>query len=138
MSGWSNRQKANCLNGGADLDTDTIKVLLVTSTYTFDPDNNFVSGVTNELSGGNYVRKTVTPTVTQDDTADAAYADIADTTWTALGAAAGTPARAIFYKFVSTDANSPIVGCVDLTSPPAPNGGDYTLVWSANGIIRVA
>ena len=43
------------MNGSIDLDTDTIKVLLVTSAYTPDQDTHTKhSDVTNEVSGTGY------------------------------------------------------------------------------------
>jgi hypothetical protein len=127
-----NNAKELFANGGLDWNTDDMRCLLVTSSYSPNIDTHvFVSDVTNELSGGGYVRKTLTgETVTQNNTDDRADLSADNVTWTALGAAAGTPAKAIIFKFVSVDGDSPIVGHVDLTSPPTPNGGDYTVKWN--------
>ena len=54
---------------------------------------------------------------------------MADTVWTALGAAAGSPVAAIVYKYNVSDASAELVAKIDLTSPPIPNGGDYTVQW---------
>lgn len=118
-------------NGEIDWVDDDIRCLLTTSSFSPNQDTlDFVDDVTNELSGGNYVRKSLTTTTVQDDANDRAELGATNVTWTALGAAAGTPARAIIFKFVSTDADSPVLGWVDLTTPPAPNGGDYTVKWN--------
>lgn len=122
------------LFANADLDwvNDDIRCLLTTSSYTPNQDTHaFVSSVTNELSGGNYVRKTLAgKATTQDDANDRAELSADNVTWTALGAAAGTPLYAVIYKFITNDAASPLIGWVELTSPPAPNGGDYTVKWN--------
>ena len=50
-----NSFKRDIMNGSIDLDTDTIKVMLVTSTYTPNQDTHTKrSDVTNEVSGTGY------------------------------------------------------------------------------------
>jgi hypothetical protein len=121
-------------NGEIDWVDDDIRCLLVTSSYTPDRDtHDFVDDITNELSGGNYVRKALTTATTQNNTDDRADLSADNVTWTALEAAAGTPALAIIYKQVTNDADSPLLGWIELTTPPAPNGGDYTLRWDNGG-----
>lgn len=134
-----NRGKLLMLNGGVDFDTDDIRVLLVTSTYAVNADHDFVSDITNELSGGNYVRKALAgEVVTLDDANDRAFFDATDPVWTALQAAAGTPAAMVVFKFVTNDADSPLLAYCELTAPPVPNGGDYTININAGGLLRVS
>lgn len=125
--------------GQLDLDADDIRCALVTSSYTENRDHNFMSDITNELSGGNYSRQALAgESVTEDDTNDWAKFDANDRLFAALQAAAGTPAKAIIFKFVTTDADSPMLASLALTSPPVPNGGDYTIVFGTNGLITFA
>lgn len=134
-----NRAKFLMMNGGVDLDTDDIRCALVTSSYTVNADHDFVADLTNELSGGNYVRKAFAgESVSLDDTNDRAFFDATDPIWTALGAAAGTPAALVVFKQVTNDADSPLLFYCELTTPPTPNGGDYTVVLNAGGIARVS
>ena len=50
-----NAFKKNIMNGGIDLDTDTIKVALVTATYTPDQDlHEDFADLTNEVVGTGY------------------------------------------------------------------------------------
>ncbi len=134
-----NRGKYLLMNGGLDLDTDDIRVLLVTSSYTANADHDYVADVTNELSGGNYVRKArAGESVSLDDTNDRAYFDATDTVWTALGAVAGTPAAVVVYKLVTNDSDSPLIAYVEITAPPAPNSADYTVAWNSGGLVRGA
>ncbi len=119
-------------NGDLDWENDDIRCLLVTSSYTPNQDTHqFVSSVTNELSGGAYVRKTLaSKATTQDNANDRADLSANNVTWAALEAVAGTPARAVVFKFVTNDADSRIVGWIDFTAPPVPNGGDWTAKWN--------
>lgn len=136
-----NRAKSEFLKANIDWLDDTIKVLLVDADYVPNPDHNFVSSVSSEeLSGTGYTggfagsgRKTLAnKTVTQDDTNDRAAATADPSTWTAINA--GTAAYAIVYKSVSSDADSPLIACIDIANVTF-NGTDYTINWqsAANG-----
>lgn len=127
-----NRGKFLLGTGGVVWGTTDVRVLLVTSGYTFDADHATVSQITNELSGGGYVRKTTAGGVaTQNNTNDRVEYDMNDIVWTALGAAAGNPVAAIVYKYNASDASAELIAKIDLTSPPIPNGGDVTVQWGA-------
>ena len=132
-------------NGGLDWDTSTgIKVMLVTSGYTPDADHQYVSEVTpasNELSGTGYTggyggsgRKALSARAVTKDNANnrVLMDDTADVTWSAINA--GTPAYAVVFREVTSDALSPLIACVAINSPVATNGGDYTLQWDAKGL----
>lgn len=122
--------------GTIDLSTADIRCLITLAAYVPDPDTNFVSQVTNELVATNYVRKTLAgKTVTRDDTNDRVVFTATNVVWTALGSS--IPFRVVLFKFVTNDADSRLIACLDLISPPVANGGDYTVAWSANGIIRL-
>lgn len=135
--------RAKLLLGQALLDFGAsgsdLRVMLVTSAYTHNLDHDFVSDANAaELSGGNYVRKTLaSKTWTLDDAGDQATFDAADATWSALLPGAGTPTMAIVFKFVTSDADSPLVAAHDLSPVTAPNGGDYTVAWDAAGILSL-
>ncbi len=143
-SAWYNKGKHQVLSGTINLTSDTIKVLLVTSSYSFNPDHNFASDVSsNEISVTNYTggfagagRKTLaSKSITEDDTNDLAYFDAADVTWTALGSGA-TIGGAILLKEVTNDGASPLIAFMDLTDT-ATNGGDITIAWNASGILTL-
>ncbi len=124
---------AGWTTGGAN-----IGVLLVTSSYTYDPDHDFVSDITNELSGGGYVRQTglASRTVAENDTNDRIEYDAADVTFPSLDLAAGQPAAAIVYNNApGSDATRQLLARVTLPGAPAPNGGDYTITWDAAGVL---
>lgn len=122
-----------------DVIADSIKVMLVTTGYTFNPDDRFVSSAAgSEISVTGYTggfggsgRKTLASrTLSADDTNDRSAFDAADVTWTALGSGA-TIAAAILFKELTSDALSPMIAYFDLVDT-ATNGGDITLSWSSS------
>lgn len=157
----SNNFLFKLFNAGHDWDSASwvYKIMLVKSSYTFNPDHDLVNDVTGgtnyELNSGAGAtngyesgfsgtgRKTIASgdrTTTQDDTNDKVILKITvNTTWTALAAAAGTVGGVIlFYQpgGSTTDADLQIVGFLDIADT-TPNGSDFTLTWDAtNGIIQ--
>jgi hypothetical protein len=133
-AGTYNRGKALIANGGVDWDTTDIRVLLVTASETFNPDDNFVTDVSaNELTGGTYVRKATTRTVVENDTNDRAELTLANVVWTALSAT-GTPAAMIVYKYNAADGSAELISFHDFTATPT-NGGDFTVSFSGTNAI---
>lgn len=122
--------------GGLDLSSSDVRTLLVSSSYTYDPDHNFVSDLTNELSGTGYARKALTTkTVTEDDTNDRGVFDADDLTW--VGANFGTPAAAIVYLENTTDATRELIARIALSPSIVTNTGDFIVAWSGSlGILR--
>ena len=136
-------------NGTIDLDTTAFKVMLVTSTYIANRDNDFVaaggasdpddaeivvSGYTGGFGGSG--RKAAVITTAVDKTNDRAEVYIVDLTWTALGAGA-TIAAAILIQEITNDAASRLIAYFDVTAT-ATNGGDITLDFdAAEGAIRL-
>ena len=70
--------------GAVDLDTDTFKMLLVTSSYTPDKIHDKRNDITNEVSGTGYTAggNAVTVTVAQDNTNSRVTIDFTVTSWT--------------------------------------------------------
>ena len=98
-----NSFKRDIMNGGIDLDTDTIKVALVTSSYTPDQDahDNF-DDVTNEVSGTGYTAGGATlgsVSVSADNTDNEGVFDAADVTWSSSTI---TARGAVIYKSTGT------------------------------------
>ncbi|MEQ1494502.1 MAG: hypothetical protein ABL912_01910 [Novosphingobium sp.] len=139
-SGVYNRGAKIITDGTVDWDgATTAGVLLVTSSYTPNKDHNVVTDLTNELSGSGYVRKTsASRTLTENDTLDRVEYDLADITWNALGAAAGTPKYAIiYYEGASTDGTRELIAFIDLGSAPTPDGSNYKVSWDAAGAFQL-
>lgn len=142
-----NRAKSGFADGTIDWDTGTIRIALLKAYGTENPDQDFVSEVidgTNNIevaTSPNYVRKTLTATVTTDDANDRAVLDASDVTWTAVGDGTESAVAAVVYLQVGGDDATPaddIVICtIDLTDTVL-NGGDFTIQFSADGLITLS
>lgn len=146
-----NRAKKEILDGTIDLVNDTIKVMLVTSSYVADPDNDFVdqSGandpIDHELTGTGYQagfagtgRKTLAnKSFSEDDPNNRGEFDnTVDLTWSAINA--GVAAAFIVYKHLTNDAASVLIAYVDTGGfPITTNGGDLTIQFNAEGILQL-
>lgn len=127
------------LNGSIDFANDTIKVLLVNTSHTYDKTDEFVSDiVANEasnVSGTGYERKTLaSKTLTLDAANDRVEYDAANPTYTSIDA--GTIAAAIIYKEVTNDADSPVIAQIDFADL-VTNGSDVELQVNADGLFTV-
>lgn len=134
--------KHQVLGGVFDLDSDTIKVALVAA-YVIDEDGHTIWAGTavsgKEITDGSYAAQTLTGlTISASGTGTGAAVkgkwDAGDVTWSSL---TGTdPSHAIIYDDTPTAPVDPLIAAVELTT--ATNGGNYTLSWNANGIIRIS
>ena len=124
------------MNGTIDLDSDTIKVMLVTSSYTPDRDaHEFKDDVTNEVVGSGYTVGGMTlanATVTQDNTNDKGVFDADDVLWSTSTI---TARGAVVYKDTGTPATSPLIHYLDFTEDKVSSSGDFTISWNASGIL---
>jgi hypothetical protein len=128
------------MNGGIDLDTDTIKVMLLTSTHTSNVDTQeFIDDVSaNEVSGTGYTAGGATlanKAVTQDDTDNEGVFDADDVTWSTSTI---TARYAVYYKDTGTPATSPIIHIEDFTTDKISSGGNFTIQHNAEGILNAA
>lgn len=144
-SAWYNKGKAKVLDGTINLTSDTIKVMLLNASYSFNADHHFVSDVSaNELSGTGYTggfggsgRKTLTTkTITEDDTNDWAIFDADDSQWLSINA--GTAAWAVLIKEITNDGASLLIAAIDINPDVVTNGANLTVQWNATGILKVA
>jgi hypothetical protein len=124
------------LNKEMDWDADTYKCILVTSSYTFDADHDTYADITNECTNSGYTTTGVAMTTSaaaNDDANDWTECDATDVTFSSM-AAGDQPYAAIVYN--TTVSNNLVCYCT-LTTPPAPNGGDYVIQWHADGVFKV-
>jgi hypothetical protein len=133
-----NSFKRDIMNGGIDLDTDTIKVALVTSTYTPDQDvhDNF-DDITNEVSGTGYTAGGATlgtVTVTADTTDNEGVFDAADVTWSTSTI---TARGAVIYKSTGVASTSKLICYLDFTTDKSSSSGDFTIQWGSEGILNL-
>ena len=133
-----NSFKRDIMNGSIDLDTDTIKVALVTSSYTPDQDahDNF-DDVTNEVSGTGYTAGGATlasVTVSVDNTDNEGVFDAADVTWSTSTI---TARGAVIYKSTGTASTSKLIGYIDFGSDKSSSAGNFTIQWNSEGILNL-
>jgi hypothetical protein len=146
-SGWYQQGLEDALDNTLNLDTDTLKVMLVTSSYTYDADHTVVDNggndatdpSFNELTVSGYTggfggagRKTTALAMNVDNTNNAVDIELnggANQTWTSL-ASGETIGGAILIKEITADTSSRLICFFDVTDT-ATNGGDVTLTWSA-------
>ena len=121
---------AELFKADTDLDTADLRVLLLTSTYTQNKDNNFVADLGNELTVGGYARQTLTgETVTEDDANDQVYLDANDPLFAAL-ATGETIGWMVLFRQTGADATAPVLCAYDVTNTPT-NGSDVTVQFAA-------
>jgi hypothetical protein len=113
--------------GAIDFDTDTFKVMLVTSSYTPDKDTHDKrNDVTNEVSGTGYTAGGVTSacTVTKDTTNDRVTLSFAAVSW---ASSTITARGAVIYKSTGTASNDNLVAYNDFGSDVASASGTFTV-----------
>lgn len=134
-----NSFKAYIMDGSIDLDTDTINVALVTSSYTPDQDaHEDFADVTNEVSGTGYTAggETIANTsVSIDDTDNEGVFDGDDVTW---ASSTITARGAVIYKDTGSAATSLLICYLDFGSDQSSSAGDFTIQWNAEGILNLA
>jgi len=116
-----------------DLSTDDIRVLLVQSTYTFDPTHSFIDNgdandpQSHEVSVSGYARVALTTeTVTRNDTDDYVSFTADDITFATL-AAGQTVGGMVVFRHTGTDTTAPLLAFFDLANTPT-DGGDLDIV----------
>jgi len=123
-----------------DFDTDTIKVMLCTSTYVPSATSHAVkASVTNEVTGGGYTAGGVTltsPTVV--DSGGTITFDAADVTWLANATGFTNARYAVIYKDTGTATTSTLIAYIDFGADKTNVGGDFSIVFNSLGIVTWA
>ncbi len=131
-----NSAKQKLWNGSIDLDTDTINVALVTSSYVPNKDSHdFFDDITNEVVGTGYSAggaALANKTVTQDNTNDRGVFDADDTVWSSSTI---TARAAIVYKSTGTPGTSPLIAYIDFGTDKISDNDTFTITWSSSGIM---
>lgn len=131
---------AKSLNKEIDLDTDTIKVALLTSAYTPNQDvhDYFDDVASAEVTGTGYTAGGATltgKTVSYDAPTNTITFDADDVT---LASSTITARYAVVYDASpATNATRPLIGYVDFTSDQSSTNGNFTITWDATGIVKV-
>lgn len=124
-----NSFKFDLFNANINLETDTLKAMLVTSAYTPDVDaHNRRDDVTNEVAAtGGYTAggAAITCTVTQDNTGNRGRATFDDVLW---AASTITARGAVIYKSRGGASSADeLIGYIDFGADKTSVGSDFTL-----------
>lgn len=114
--------------GAIDLDTDDIRVIGVTASYTYSNAHQYLSDLTNTV--GTAVALTGE---TVGQSSNVVNFDAADATQTAV-AAGSTIDRVAVYKHTGVSGTSNLIALLELTTPQVTNGGDITYQFNAGGL----
>lgn len=122
-----------------DLINDTIKVALVSDSYTPDADGHvyFDDVSAYEITGTNYTAggETVTnKTTIQDNTDNEGVFDADDITW---ATASFTTRYGVIYKYNADPAAAPLIGCLDFSSNQSPAAQDFKVQWNSEGVLNL-
>lgn len=136
--GTYNRFRYNLMKKLVDLSGDTIKVMLMNNSHSFNTDHNVPSDVTaNEIANGSgYTTGGATlasKTVTQNDTSNLAVFDAADVSWSSFTAS-------IYHAVLWDDtvATDDLICSIDFGGVQTVTGGTFTIQWDSVGILTLA
>ena len=126
------------LNKEIDFDSDTVRAMLVTSTYTPNQDTHrYKSSVTGEAAGSGYTAGGVTltgRTVTYDTATNTLVLDCDDPTWAAVSV---TARYLVVYRSTGSDATSPLICYEDFGADKTSSGGAFIFQVPASGLLRL-
>ena len=128
------------MNGALDLDTDTLKIMLVTSTYSPNIDSHTKrSDITNEVSGTGYTAGGATlanKAVTADNTNDRGMFDADDASW----ASSSITARgAVIYKSRGGASSADeLLLYIDFGSDITSTASTFSIIFNASGILTLS
>lgn len=118
------------LDGDVDMLSDTIKVCLLTSSYTYNAAHDFYDDISSYKVGTDQTLGTKTTT--------GGVFDAANSTWTGLTGSQVT--RLAIYKDTGSAATSQLLCFMDTFAsgmPYTPNGADFTMTWNGSGIFSI-
>lgn len=135
-----NSAKKKIMVGDIDLTSDTIKVMLLSSSHTTNIDTQeYIDDVSgNEISGTGYTAGGATlssKSVTQDNSGDLAKWDAANVAWSS---ATFTARYAAIYKSTGTPSTSPIIAIIDFGSNKTVSSNTFTIEWDSDGILTLS
>lgn len=124
-------------NKEADLDSDTLKVMLCTSAYTPSQDTHqYKSQVTGEVTGTGYTAAGITllnVTVAYDAGTNTFKLDADDVVWP--GSTFTARYAVIYDDTPSTAATKPLIGYVDFEADIPATNAPFQIVWNPAGIL---
>lgn len=126
-------------NKEVDLNSDSIKCALVTSSYAFDQDaHDYFNDITNEVTGTGYTAGGATvgsPTISYTGGTNTFAFDGADVSWTTSTI---TARGAVVYDSTpGTSATNPLICFVDFGADVSSTAGTFLITWDSAGIATV-
>jgi hypothetical protein len=119
--------------------SDTIKCMLLTSSYTPDQDaHDFVDDVTNEVAGEGYTAggKALTGVaVTYDAETNTVKVDADDVVW---ADSTITARHAVFYKDTGDPETSPLISYADFGEDVISSAGNFKVELDAAGLVTLS
>ena len=130
--------KGEILKGNIDLESDTIKVAFMDTTYTADVDaDHYYSDVSAEVASGSTDQTLASKAVTVDDTNNRAEFDAADISVADETITGGTD-KMVIYKDTGVAATSPLIACIDIAEGTLrPLDGTLAITWNTEGIFAI-
>jgi hypothetical protein len=127
---------AKAFNKEVDFDSDTIKVALLSSSYTpnQDTDDYFNDVSAYEVTGTGYTAGGITlanKSVSYTSGTNVTKFDADDVSWTSSTI---TARYAVVYDSTGTASTSALIGYVDFGSNQSSSSGTFSIVWDAAGI----
>ncbi|MGB3706747.1 hypothetical protein [Gordonia sp. (in: high G+C Gram-positive bacteria)] len=121
-------------NKEIDLDSDTIKVMLCTASYTPNQGTHqYKSSVTGEATGTGYTAGGATlANVTATVTGNVFKFDADDVSWP--GSTITARYAVIYDSTPGSDASRPLIGYVDFGADVSTTSGAFQIVWNSSGI----
>lgn len=128
------------LNKEIDFDSDTIKIMLCTNSYSFDQDTHqYKSSVTNEITGTGYTAGGQTLTsvaVTYDTSTNVIKLDAADPSWPS-STLTGVRKAVIYDATPGTDATRPIIAYLESDADLSTTSGTLSITFDTAGIATI-
>jgi hypothetical protein len=126
-------------NKEVDMDTDTFKLALFTSSLTINQDTNQYFDASpyaaNQCTGTGYTAGgvTISPgSMTIDGATNRLYYDFSDAVWSTVTLASPGARYAVLYD-ATPASNKPLVMYGDLGADQLPTAGVLTIAWNASG-----
>lgn len=132
-----NSFKEGIADGTFDLDGDTLKIALFTSSYTPDATDIVFADLSSEVSGTGYTAGGATlASPTWNRSGGTATLDAADPQWTT---ASFTARYAVVYKSGTANALvNPLICLLDFGSDKTVTSGTFTVSFNASGILTLS
>lgn len=123
-------------DGNIDLGTDTVKLMLSTSSYTYSAAHNRRDDITNEVTGDGYTTGGAELGSKTVGVVGTGVFDAADVSWSASTI---TARYGILYKSRGGASSADeLIALIDFGADVSTTAGTFTVTWNASGILTLA